>query len=154
MDIPEITVLTMATLFVLGFVMVIVGGVGFMRSNSVLMLNRHRLSQGVVFAAAGFMFVSGIGVHFTGSSNTAFLKGQMQRASRCELDSETAHPEARGGKSGVISRQIVACMHAAGYSWTDRTAQCHDAPVATNGYCYEPTAWFDRAVTSAQLIFD
>jgi hypothetical protein len=78
----------------------------------------------------------------------------MQRASQCELASEAAHPEARGGGSGVISRQIVACMQSAGYSWTERTVQCQDAPVATNGYCYEPAALVDRAVTSAQLIFD
>ena len=100
------------------------------------------------------MFVAGIGVHFTGSSNTAFLKGQMQLASQCELASEAAHPEARGGTSGAISRQIVACMQTAGYDWNERTARCHDAPVATNGYCYEPAAWFDRTVTTAQLIFD
>lgn len=75
MNITDMTVLTMVTLFVLGFVMVVVGGVGFMRSNPVLMENRHRMSQGIVFGAAGFMFVAGIGVHFTGSSNTAFLKG-------------------------------------------------------------------------------
>lgn len=154
MNMPEMTVLTMVALFVLGFVMVVVGGLGFMRSNPVLMKNRHQLSQGIVFTAAGFMFVAGIGVHFTGSSNTAFLKGQMQRASQCELSSEAAHPEARGGRSGVISRQIVACMLMAGYSWSDRTAQCQDAPVATNGYCYEPAGWFDRTVTTAQLFFD
>jgi hypothetical protein len=154
MDIPELTVLTMVALFVLGFLMVVVGGVGLMRSNPVLMENRHRLAQGIVFASAGLMFVSGIGVHFTGSSNTAFLKGQMQRASQCELSSESEHPEARGGKTGVISRQIVACMHTAGYKWSENAAQCHDAPVATNGYCYEPNAWFDRAVTTAQLFFD
>lgn len=154
MNMPEITALMMVTLFLLGFVMVVVGGLGFMRSNPVLIKNRHQLSQGIVFAAAGFIFVTGIGVHFTGSSNTAFLKGQMQHASECELSSEADHPEARGGRSGVISRQIVACMHTAGYNWTDRAAQCQDAPIATNGYCYEPAAWFDRAVTTAQLIFD
>ena len=154
MNISELTVITMIALFASGFGMVVVGGVGFMSSNPALMESRHRFSQGIVFAAAGFMFVAGIGVHFTGSSNTAFLKGQMQRASQCELASEAAHPEARGGRSGVISRQIVTCMQTAGYRWSDRTAQCQDAPVATNGYCYEPTAWFDRAVTTAQLVFD
>ncbi len=154
MNIPEVTVIVMIAFFTLGFVMVVAGGLGFMRSNPVLMENRHRLSQGIVFAAAGFMFVAGVGVHFTGSSNTAFLKGQMQRAAQCELASETAHPEARGGSSGLISRQIVACMLTSGYNWNGRIAQCQDAPVATNGYCYEPTAWFDRAVTTAQLLFE
>jgi hypothetical protein len=154
MNIPELTILTMVVLFALGFVMVVMGGVGFMRSNPTLMEGRHGFAHGVVFAAAGFMFVAGIGVHFTGSSNTAFLKGQMQRASQCELTSEAEHPEARSGKTGVISRQIVACMHAAGYSWSENSARCQDAPVPTNGYCYEPAAWFDRAVTTTQLAFD
>jgi hypothetical protein len=154
MNIPELTVMSMVALFVLGFTMIVRGGVGFMRSNPGLMESRHSLSQSLVFGAAGFMFVAGIGVHFTGSSNTAFLKGQMQRASQCELASEAAYPEARGGSTGVISRQIVACMQTAGYSWNEHIAQCQDAPMATNGYCYEPTAWFNRAVTSAQLIFE
>ncbi|MGJ0507275.1 MAG: hypothetical protein ACR652_09090 [Methylocystis sp.] len=154
MNIPEVTVIAMVAFFVPGCVMVVAGGVGFMRSNPVLMENRHRLAQAIVFSAAAFMFVAGVGVHFTGSSNTAFLKGQMQRASQCELASESAHPEARGGRSGVISRQIVACMQTAGYKWNDRAAQCQDAPVPTNGYCYEPSAWFDRTITTAQLMFD
>ena len=154
MNISELTIIAMIALFASGFGMVVVGGVGFMQSNPALMESRHRFSQRIVFAAAGFMFVAGIGGNFTGSSNTAFLKGQMQRASQCELASEAAHPEARGGSSGVISRQIVACMQSAGYNWTQRTVQCQDAPVATNGYCYEPAALFDRAVMSAQLIFE
>jgi hypothetical protein len=154
MNLPELTFISMVALFVFGFIMVVAGGVGFMRSNPALMESRHRFSHGIVFAAAGFMFVAGIGVHFTGSSNTAFLKGQIQLASQCELASEAAHPEARGRNTGVISRQIVACMQTAGYDWKERTARCQDAPVATNGYCYEPLAWFARSVTTAQLIFD
>lgn len=154
MNIAELTVLEMTALFALALVMVIVGGVRFMRGHSDVMGNRHGFAQGVVFAAAGLMFVAGVGVHFTGSSNTAFLKGQMQRASQCELASEAAHPEARGGKSGVISRQVVSCMETSGYGWDEADARCQDAPVATNGYCYRPVAMFDRAVTSTQLMFD
>jgi NO-binding membrane sensor protein with MHYT domain len=151
---PEFTALYMSITFLLGVVMVVGGGLGFMRSNLVLMQTRSRLAQGVVFAAAGLMFVAGIGVHFTGSSNTAFLKGQMQRASQCELEGESAHPDARGGRTGVIGRHIVACMNAAGFRWTGTQARCQDAPIATNGYCYEPAAWFDRAVVTAQLAFE
>lgn len=154
MNIPEITVLTMTALFALGLVMVVIGGVRFMRGHNHVMGNRHAFAQGVVFAAAGLMFAGGIGVHFTGSSNTAFLKGQLQRASQCELASEGAHPEARGGRTGVISRGIVTCMESSGYGWNDAAARCQDAPVATNAYCYQPVAWFDRTVTSAQLLFD
>jgi hypothetical protein len=151
---PELTALVMSVFFLLGVVMVVAGGLGFMRSNLVLMKTRSRLAQGVVFAAASFMFIAGISVHFTGSSNTAFLKGQMQRTSQCELESEAALPDARGGKSGAIGRRIVACMDAAGFQWTAAAARCQEAPVATNGYCYEPAAWFDRAITTAQLAFD
>lgn len=151
---PELTAIFMAVAFLLGALMVVFGGLGFMRSNLVLMQTRSRLAQGVVFASAAFMFVAGIGVHFTGSSNTAFLKGQMQRASQCELESEAAHPDARGGKSGVIGRHIVACMNASGFQWTQAESRCLEAPVATNAYCYAPAAWFDRAVVNAQLAFD
>jgi hypothetical protein len=151
---PEFTALYMSITFALGVIMVVVGGLGFMRSNLVLMQTRSRLAQGVVFASAGFIFVAGIGVHFTGSSNTAFLKGQMQRASQCELEGEAAHPDARGGKSGVIGRHIVACMDAAGFQWSNEEPRCQEAPVATNGYCYAPAAWFDRAIVTAQLAFD
>lgn len=151
---PEFTALFMIVAFMLGVVMVVLGGVGFMRGNLVLMQTRSKLAQGIVFAAAGAMFVGGIGVHFTGSSNTAFLKGQMQRASACELEGENAHPDARGGTSGVIGRHIVACMNAAGFRWTDATPRCQEAPVATNAYCYEPADWFDRAIVTAQLAFD
>ncbi|PPD43384.1 MAG: hypothetical protein CTY15_10175 [Methylocystis sp.] len=151
---PELTALIMAALFLLGAVMVVAGGLGFMRSNLVLMETRSRLAQGVVFAAAAFMFVAGIGVHFTGSSNTAFLKGQMQSASQCELEGEAAHPDARGGKTGVIGRHIVSCMSASGFQWSQDEARCREAPVASNAYCYQPAAWFDRAIVTAQLAFD
>jgi hypothetical protein len=151
---PELTAFVMIVLFVLGFVMVIVGGVGFMRGNLVLMDNRSRIAQGSVFALAAFMFVAGIGVHFTGSSNTAFLKGQMAQTSRCELDGEHAYPDARRGRSGIIGKYIVSCMASSGFDWTDQSQLCREAPVATNGYCYEPTAWFDRVVTQAQLAFN
>ncbi|MCC3244963.1 hypothetical protein LG047_06445 [Methylocystis sp. WRRC1] len=150
----ELSAFIMIVAFALGVVMIVAGGVGFMRSNLVLMQTRSKLAQGTVFALAGAMFVAGIGVHFTGSSNTAFLKGQMARASTCELEGESAHPDARGGKTGVIGRHIVACMNAAGFRWTDAAPRCQEAPVATNGYCYEPAAWFDRAITTAQLAFD
>jgi hypothetical protein len=151
---PELSAFVMIVAFVLGVVMVVAGGLGFMRGNLVLMRTRSKLAQGVVFASAGFMFVAGIGVHFTGSSNTAFLKGQMRLASQCELESEAAHPEARGGKTGVIGRRIVDCMNTAGFQWTEAAPRCQEAPVATNAYCYAPAAWFDRAIVTAQLAFD
>jgi hypothetical protein len=62
---PELTASVMVALFILGFAMVVVGGVGFMRGNLVLMDNRSRIAQGSVFALAAFMFVAGIGVHWS-----------------------------------------------------------------------------------------
>jgi hypothetical protein len=144
----------MGTAFVLGFAMVIIGGIGFMKSQRVLFDTRSKVAQGVVFMAAGFMFVVGMAVHFTGSANTAFLRGQHQRASACELSSEAAHPDQRRGSTGVIGRDIISCMQAAGFDWTPDAARCKEAPVATNSYCYLPKARFDRAVTLAQLAFD
>lgn len=134
--------------------MIVRGGPGFMRSNLVLMQTRSKLAQGTVFGLASAMFVAGIGAHFTGGSNTAFLKGQMARASTCELQGESAYPDARGGKTGVIDRHIVACMNAAGFRWTAAAPHCREATVATNGYCYESAGRFDRAITTEQPAFD
>ena len=150
----DLAALIMGATFVLGFMMVIVGGVSFMKSHLVLFQTRSKLAQGVIFAAAAFMFVAGMTVHFTGSTNTAFLRGQRQQTSACELSSESAHPNERFGHAGVIGGDIVACMSAAGYDWTQELAQCKEAPVATNSYCYLPKAGFDRTITLAQLAFD
>ena len=151
---PEFTVLTMMTFFLLGAIMIVQGGVGFMQSRLVLLDTNSRLAQTMIFSVAAFMFVAGIGVHFTGSSNTAFLKGQLAQTSRCELESEAANPEARGGSTGVIGRQIVACMQKSGFDWAAEAPLCREAPVATNGYCYQSAAWLDRAITGAQLAFN
>ena len=150
----ELTALAMGTAFLIGFIMVVAGGIGFMKSQLVLFDSRSKLAQGVVFAAAGLMFVGGMSVHFTGSTNTAFLRGQRAQTSSCELSSEAAHPDQRGGSKGVIGRAIVQCMQSAGFEWNLGEAQCQEAPVATNSYCYLPKARFARAVTLAQLAFD
>ncbi len=150
----DMTALVMGTAFLLGFIMVVLGGLGFMKSHLVLLQTRSKLAQGVVFAAAGLMFVAGMTVHFTGSTNTAFLRGQRQQTSTCELSSEAAHPQQRGGTTGVIGHDIVACMKTAGFEWTQELAQCKEAPVATNSYCYLPKTRFDRTITLAQLAFD
>jgi hypothetical protein len=119
-----------------------------------LFYTRSKLAQGVVLAVAAFMFVAGMTVHFTGSTNTAFLRGQRQQTSACELSSEAAHPDQRGGRMGVIGRDIVDCMHVAGFEWSPEASWCKEAPVATNSNCYLPRGRFARAVTLAQLAFD
>ena len=151
---PEFTAIMMMTFFVLGAIMIVQGGVGFMQSNLVLLDTNSKLAQTTIFSVAAFMFVAGISVHFTGSSNTAFLKGQMAQTSRCELESEAANPSARGGSTGVIGRQIVACMQKSGFDWIDQAPLCREAPMATNGYCYQSASWFGRAITNAQLAFN
>ena len=151
---PEFTVLMMMIFFLLGAIMIVQGGVGFMQSHLVLLDTNSKLAQTMIFSVAVFMFVAGVGVHFTGSSNTAFLKGQMAQTSQCELESEAANPAARGGSSGVIGRQIVACMRKSGFDWVDRAPLCREAPVATNGYCYQSASWLDRAITGVQLAFN
>ncbi len=150
----DMTALVMGAAFVLGFIMVVVGGLGFMKNSPVLLQTRSKLAQGAIFASAGFMFVAGMSVHFTGSTNTAFLRGQRLQTSACELTSEAAHPDQRHGSSGVIGREIVSCMKTAGFDWTEELAQCKEAPVATNSYCYLPHQKFDRTITLAQLAFD
>ena len=150
----EFTAMMMVMIFALGTAMIVQGGVGFMQSNRVLLDTNSKLSQGVIFAIAAFMFVAGISVHFTGSSNTAFLKGQLSQTSKCELESEASNPEYRGGSTGVISRQIVSCMKRSGFDWYKGEPLCQNAPMATNGYCYQPISWIARAVTKVQIAFN
>ncbi len=149
----NLSAIIMILAFLLGAFMIVAGGLGFMRSNLVLMQTRSQLAQGVVFTVAAFMFIAGIGVHFSGSSNTAFLRGQLAQTSKCELEGEAAHPDSRGGYSGIIGMHIISCMQSSGFAWSQSSSLCQEAPIATNGYCYEPAAWFDRAITTAQLAF-
>lgn len=151
---PTFTAIMMVTLFALGSTMIVGGGIGFMQSQPVLIESRSRLAQELIFAAAAVMFVAGIGVHFTGSSNTAFLKGQLAQTSLCELESESTNPAARGKFPDVIGAQIIACMKKSGFNHVTDPALCREAPVATNGFCYEPAAWVDRAITRFQLAFN
>ncbi len=150
----ELSASIMIVAFLLGSIMVVIGGLGFMRSNPVLMTPHSQLSQGIVFAIAAFMFVAGISVHFSGSSNTAFLRGQLAQTSKCELEGEAAYPTLRREQSGVINQHIISCMQRSGFSWVEQAWLCQEAPMATNGYCYEPSGWFDRAVTKTQLVFN
>jgi hypothetical protein len=154
MNNADMTALIMGMAFVLGFIMVVAGGLGFLKGQHVLFATKSKLAQGVVLAVAGLMFVAGMTVHFTGSTNTAFLRGQRQQTSACELSSETAHPDQRGGRMGVIGRDIVTCMSGAGFEWSPEESLCREAPVATNSNCYLPKGRFARAVTLAQLAFD
>lgn len=103
---------------------------------------------------AGLAMVVGAEAALTGAS-VSFFKAQQARTSICELEGEGAHPENRRSDSGkVIHRHIVGCMKLAGYEWTAQHQHCQEAPVATNALCYLPSGAFDRAVTSAQVVFE
>jgi hypothetical protein len=88
-------------------------------------------------------------------SSVAFFKAQQVQTSACELEGESAHPEARQGKdSTVLHEAITACMQQAGYQWVGEHKHCKDATVATNPFCYLPIDSFDRTVTSVQMSFE
>ena len=85
-------------------------------------------------------------------SATAFYNAQQLQTSDCELQGESAHPEARQGTDpAALHKAITGCMKEAGYEWVGQHRQCKDAPVATNPYCYLPEDSFDRAIASLQL---
>jgi hypothetical protein len=63
----------------------------------------------------------------------SFFNAQQVQTSSCELDGESAHPEARrGADPAVIHEAIVACMKEAGYEWGCEHRRRRDAPIATN----------------------
>jgi hypothetical protein len=88
-------------------------------------------------------------------SSTGYFKAQQLATSACELEGESAHPEARQGvNENVIRQTILACMKEAGYEWRGDHRHCVDAPVATNPFCYQPLEAFDRAITDFQMKFE
>ena len=101
--------------------------------------------------AAGVVIFGILEILLYGSA-TAFFNAQQLQTSACELEGESAHPEARlGVNSAVIHQAITACMKAAGYEWTEAHSHCKDAPLATNPFCYLPADSFDRTITSLQM---
>lgn len=111
-------------------------------------------TQAIAALIGGLLMVGGAEIALVGSS-ASFFKAQQIQTSACELQGETAHPEDRRNDSDkVIYRHIVGCMKVAGYAWTTEHRHCKEAPVATNSLCYLPNDAFDRAVTSAQVMFE
>lgn len=108
----------------------------------------------VASLAAGAVVLAVLEIVLYGSS-VGFLKEQQLKTSLCELDSESAHPEARqGADPAALHKAITGCMADAGYEWDASHRHCKDAPVATNPFCYAPTAPFDRAITLMQMSFE
>jgi len=88
-------------------------------------------------------------------SATGYFKAQQLQTSACELEGESAHPEARqGADPKIIHETILACMKTAGYEWQGDHRHCKDAPVATNPFCYLPLEAFDRSITGFQMNFE
>ncbi|MBY6240115.1 hypothetical protein [Methylosinus sp. Sm6] len=111
-------------------------------------------TQAIASLVAGFAVLGALEVVLAGSS-VSFFKAQQVQTSACELEGESAHPEARlGADAEVIQKHIRACMQDAGYEWSPGHHNCKDAAVATNPYCYLPTGSFDRAITALQLRFE
>jgi hypothetical protein len=134
---------------VVGCALIAAGGLYFIE----IQFLRSRL-QAIAALVAGFAIIGALEVVLAGSS-VSFFKAQQVQTSACELDGESAHPEARlGVDASVIHKHILACMQEAGYEWSPSHRNCKDAPLATNPYCYLPAGGFDRAVTALQLRFE
>ncbi|MBM3551868.1 MAG: hypothetical protein FJX45_08895 [Alphaproteobacteria bacterium] len=104
--------------------------------------------------AAGAVILIVLEIVLYGSS-VGFLKEQQLKTSLCELDAESAHPEARqGADAAVLHDAIVGCMKEAGYEWDANHRHCQDARIATNPFFYLPIATFDRAITGLQMKFE
>ncbi|ARN83075.1 hypothetical protein [Methylocystis bryophila] len=102
---------------------------------------------GLLLGAGGEAMLAG--------SSSSFYKAQQIQTSACELEGESAHPQARGrDTTHVIQDHIVGCMKAAGYHWTLAHRHCQEAPVSMNPLCYLPDEPFSRAVTLAQVVFE
>lgn len=111
-----------------------------------------RYAIGSLAAGAAILIVLEIVLY---GSSVGFLKEQQLKTSLCELDAESAHPEARqGADAAVLHKAITGCMKEAGYEWDPSHRHCKDAPIATNPFCYVPTAPFDRAITGLQMKFE
>jgi hypothetical protein len=134
---------------VIGCALIAAGGLYFID----IQFLRSR-AQAIAALVVGFAIIGALEVVLAGSS-VSFFKAQQAQTSTCELEGESAHPEARfGGDANVIHKHILGCMQEAGYEWSPGHRNCNDAPLATNPFCYLPAGGFDRAVTAFQLKFE
>ncbi len=141
--------------FIVPFALVIACGLlalGGLYFINIRFISSSRLA--IASLVAGSLVLAVLEIILYGSS-TGFLKAQQLQTSTCELEGESAHPEARlGADPMIIHKTIVACMKSAGYEWDGNHRHCKDAPVATNPFCYIPADPFDRAITSIQMNFE
>ncbi len=141
--------------FIVPFALIL--GCGLLTAGGLYFINIRFLKDAryaIASLAAGAIVLAVLEIVLYGSS-VGFLKEQQLKTSLCELDAESAHPEARlGANPAVLHRAITGCMQEAGYEWDGGHRHCKDAPVATNAFCYIPTAAFDRAITGFQMNFE
>ncbi len=140
--------------FIVPFALVIGGGLLALGG---LFINIRYVSsapRAMAALVAGAVIIGILEIILYGSA-VSFFKAQQAQTSACELDGESAHPEPpRGADPTVIHEAITACMKEAGYEWDGKHRHCRDARIATNPFCYLPTASMDRTITNIQLSFE
>jgi hypothetical protein len=144
----DIGVFLVPLLLVLGCVLLTGGGLYFF---DIRFLSSARKAAA---ALAGGALILGLLEILLYGGATAFFNAQQLQTSACELEGESAHPEARlGAGAAVLHQAITSCMSDSGYQWLGEHRHCKDAPVATNAFCYLPKDSFDRTITSFQMSF-
>lgn len=141
--------------FLVPFALII--GCGLLAAGGLYFINIRFLKDAryaVASLAGGVLILGALEIILYGSS-VGFLKEQQLKTSLCELDAESAHPEARqGADPSILHRAITGCMKEAGYEWDGNHSHCKEAPVATNAFCYIPVDSFDRTITTFQMNFE
>jgi hypothetical protein len=141
--------------FIVPFALII--GCGLLAAGGLYFMNIRFLENAryaMASLAAGALILGVLEIILYGSS-VGFLKEQQLKTSLCELDAESAHPEARqGADPAILHGAITGCMKEAGYEWDGGHRHCKEAPVATNAFCYMPLASFDRTITGFQMNFE
>lgn len=144
----DIAVFLVPLVLVLGAVLTTAGALYFF---DIRFLSNAR--QAIASLAGGLLVFALLEILLYGSAS-AFFNAQQLQTSACELEGESAHPEARlGADAEVLHKAITGCMKEAGYEWIGDHSHCKDAPVATNSFCYLPANSFDRTITSIQMNF-
>jgi hypothetical protein len=142
-------------IFVVPFALVL--GCGLLALGGLYFINIRFVTstaKAIAALAAGAIVIGVLEIILAGSA-VSFFRAQQVQTSTCELEGESAHPEARrGADPTIIHKAITACMKEAGYEWDDAHRHCKDASVATNPFCYLPTEAFDRTITSIQMSFE
>lgn len=144
----DIAVFLVPLVLILGAVLTTAGGLYFF---DIRFLSNAR--QAIASFVGGVVIFALLEILLYGSAS-AFFNAQQLQTSACELEGESAHPEARlGADATVLHKAITGCMKEAGYEWIGEHNNCKDAPVATNAFCYLPVSAFDRTITAIQMKF-